>query len=767
MAGGGRPRAPRRGQVVQPAARAPRPRRAARAGVGTPSPSKARVARRVVGDRDAPARPRAARGRPSAAACAARKSGAIAGEQRRADGGIEQPLAARERRGPVRERQRRGVGEPARERLEVRAADSHRNGIADLARPARAPRRRTARRRRGRGARCATSRPAGIDDRAPRRGRAAGTGPRARPRRARRPRRRASSSSKSSGGASTDAAAGERRGRSRATPGAGSAATGEARGLGRARGRARPRLDAAAKRGPPSSHQRAAQPSSRRQAARSSAGERVDLARLGGLAVELPAPGSAGASSAPRSSRGHSAGRTPSRRIRTSGAAPSTGTTWPARAHQPRPRYARTSRPSAGSIASSAGRISPASTPGPSSSAKRPRRTRRARGKRSRKLPLASSTEPPEKLVDPDPVAEPAQHLFGSRRARAETTTLEPRGSGGSAGPARRPWPVEPAAAACARSVSRDPTRPECDELDRRAAPCPRRRARSRRRGRGAARRRGPRARRRPRAPRAARESGETPASASSGWPRISWKSTAAQPPASTTSVFARGDRHRRGRAARPRRPEAVLSSSGASSASGAWKANARCSSPRPRGGREACPRARAAAADGGRRPAGPGDHAALGLPQTRRVKRVPRARGGARIAARRRRRAVGRRQAGLGLGGGRRRGPDRIGRGSRPAEARSARTASRTAPRRRRRRRRTAPRRPRRQRAPCPPRGARAPRGSPRRATRRRSRPASRRRPRRCRPAARRAARASAGWPSSSQFTCGRSVITSAPRKR
>ena len=66
-------------------------------------------------------------------------------------------------------------------------------------------------------------------------------------------------------------------------------------------------------------------------------------------------------------------------------------------------------------------------------------------------------------LFDPEPVAEAAQHLFRIRRAAGATTTLEPRGSGGSDGPARRPCPVEPAAAACARSVSGDPSAARVD----------------------------------------------------------------------------------------------------------------------------------------------------------------------------------------------------------------------------------------------------------------------------------------------------------------
>ncbi len=88
--------------------------------------------------------------------------------------------------------------------------------------------------------------------------------------------------------------------------------------------------------------------------------------------------------------------RTVSPRIRTSGASPWTGTTWPSRAHQPRlrhgPRLAsedRLRRPE-GPRASG-----PRECPAPSSSVNRPRRTRRARANGRRNVPAATCAEPP------------------------------------------------------------------------------------------------------------------------------------------------------------------------------------------------------------------------------------------------------------------------------------------------------------------------------------------------------------------------------------
>ena len=119
--------------------------------------------------------------------------------------------------------------------------------------------------------------------------------------------------------------------------------------------------------------------------------------------------------------------------------------------------------------------------------------------------------------------------------------------------------------------------------------------------------------------------SGETPASASSGWPRISWKRTAAQPPAriASASPAGTGTARSRGAAASAR---AVLSSSSASSDIGAWNAKSRCSSPAREAAvkRPSSDSSRRVAV--GRRPAGR-DHAALGLPQAQ-GEGVPRARG-------------------------------------------------------------------------------------------------------------------------------------------
>ena len=83
-------------------------------------------------------------------------------------------------------------------------------------------------------------------------------------------------------------------------------------------------------------------------------------------------------------------------------------------------------------------RISPERVPGPISSARRPRRTRRARGKDRRKRPLASSTEPPASSSIQRPGTEPARHLLVGRMPRRHDE-IGPARQGRIGGPAASP----------------------------------------------------------------------------------------------------------------------------------------------------------------------------------------------------------------------------------------------------------------------------------------------------------------------------------------
>ena len=266
MPGRGRSGAPGRGQVVKPSREDAFLDEQHAPGRDAFSVER-RVARGVV--RDADQRPRDLLADDPARRPAVEKEGSERGEQGGADGGIEQPLPARKGGRPIGEGQGRRVGQPPGQCLDVGPRvppERH----ADLARPARPPRH--AQRDAVEDAVLLRDVEAGgVDDpllgaaaaqRQAREDGFAARGCRHRPQqfleeRGRRldlpslPRGRRSSTGHAGGSSAAT-------GRRAASGTASASACGS---------------EAAAKRGAPSSHQRAAQPSSRRHDARSSAGD--------------------------------------------------------------------------------------------------------------------------------------------------------------------------------------------------------------------------------------------------------------------------------------------------------------------------------------------------------------------------------------------------------------------------------------------------------------------------------------------------------------
>src|SRR5215468_50571 len=157
----------------------------------------------------------------------------------------------------------------------------------------------------------------------------------------------------------------------------------------------------------------------------------VPLVRMSLLPIDLPLVGGSLLEQLAQPISAHGRDRIARDRSRTSGADPPTGTTCPSRAHQPSARYVLTSRPRPASTDFNAVRMSPARSPAPQESAIRPRRMRRARGKRSRKRPLDNSTDPRSRSVIQSP--EPRRRIISSVVAWPPATSrFAPRGSGGS-----------------------------------------------------------------------------------------------------------------------------------------------------------------------------------------------------------------------------------------------------------------------------------------------------------------------------------------------